>query len=1108
MVFLPVAIEAQTPAAKDAEAAREQSIYIPYKKLREVFEKEGRVVFMPYEKFLELWRERLEKMPTPPAARLPVDALITEITNTATVSRDVVTVASVLKIEVLKEGWNEVCLRLGDAAISRALVDQKPARITFDKAVGYKLLVEKKGKDPHTFALDLEFRKSYTKAPGQNNVSFETPMAPVSRWEVRIPEPGVKVNIQPLLAATEIPVAEGAKESVVLAFVGAAPTVQIDWTPKAEGARGLTALVSVKAEQELSIEEGVTRTRVVLAYAVSRAALASLTVEVPADQKVVNVFDPNVREWSVEPAGAVQKITVQLFEPVRTSQNLTIELQKFAPEDSRSASVPLVSAVGVTRQQGVVVVRAAEGLRAEPSKRMGLLQVDASELPPGLARTRWMYSYRYASLPFELTLDVEKIEPHIEAETLVEAHLQVEELSLDVSTVYDIQKAGVFRLELDIPQGYEVRSVGGWAVAGGAPARVDTHHLEGPDNTHLVVNLSQKAMGRAGLAVGLTKKLREPDLMSPTGKTVSIPLGLARVTPAMVKRQGGRVVVYAPESLRVNPGETKGLRSIPFGEATAAMRSTLRSGVERPVLAFAFTDEPASLTLTAERRKPQVTAAQLMSVRMDTGVVKYNATLYYDIAYSGVKSLRLDVPAALASEIRLTTPGIRYQVLEDAERPADLVEGYVAWRLSGETEFMGARHINLTWEKKTEKLDVGKSVEIDIPRLRPMNVDRAWGQIVLAKSETIDVRPAKASESLRPIDPQQDLMRGVIVAAAARAFEFHEDWQLTVAATRYELQEVKQTSIERALVRMVVTRSNVTSVQTIYQIHSSMQRLHVTLPENVSYDTEPLRINGRPVTLEQGGEKKNIVSVPLVGQSPDTPFLLELRYTVTGAGTLLACPVFRAAAPGDESTAAAEPAVQKVRLSVYLPQEWVYLGSIGPWTPELFWYRMGLMRRRPASTVDAKSLIRWVSEGVGIDTGFVENFETDGYHYLFSTLCPSPPPKGSLRVVAVRRVWLSVFVLIIIVGGGLALVRQGWQRRCLAVGAFIVGMVLLGVFLPTFTRQIVNLTMVGSVVIVLVAWGLWYLLVTRPRGSGQAAPAPSRVWAFLKGLPAKLRRRP
>ena len=31
--------------------------------------------------------------------------------------------------------------------------------------------------------------------PGQNSVSFQAPQAPVSRWRVRIPEAGVKVNL-------------------------------------------------------------------------------------------------------------------------------------------------------------------------------------------------------------------------------------------------------------------------------------------------------------------------------------------------------------------------------------------------------------------------------------------------------------------------------------------------------------------------------------------------------------------------------------------------------------------------------------------------------------------------------------------------------------------------------------------------------------------------------------------------------------------------------------------------------------------------------------------------------------------------------------------------
>src|SRR6185369_13657065 len=116
---------------------------------------------------------------------------------------------------------------------------------------------------------------------------------------------------------------------VLLAFVGAAANVKIDWTAKAEGASGLAALASVEAQQEVRVEEGVVRTRARLTYTISRAELAQLTIEVPADQKVVNVSDANVRQWSVKTVDKVQLITVQLFEPARATESIQVELEQF-----------------------------------------------------------------------------------------------------------------------------------------------------------------------------------------------------------------------------------------------------------------------------------------------------------------------------------------------------------------------------------------------------------------------------------------------------------------------------------------------------------------------------------------------------------------------------------------------------------------------------------------------------------------------------------------------------------------------------------------------------------------------------------------------------------
>ena len=100
-------------------------------------------------------------------------------------------------------------------------------------------------------------------------------------------------------------------------------------------------------------------------------------------------------------------------------------------------------------------------------------------------------------------------------------------------------------------------------------------------------------------------------------------------------------------------------------------------------------------------------------------------------------------------------------------------------------------------------------------RLIPPGVDRSWGQVVASKAETIEISVSGSPKGLRPIDPQRDLFDDTQTENAARAFEYYSDWSLTLQATMYELEEVKMTSIDRALIRMVQTRSHEVSVQAI-----------------------------------------------------------------------------------------------------------------------------------------------------------------------------------------------------------------------------------------------------------------------------------------------------
>jgi len=1071
---------------------REQTIYVPYDRLRQVFEKHGRGVFLPYEKFQELWQAAQDKTRPPADPKPPVPAIITESENEATVAKDVVEVTAVLTVELLADGWHTVPLALADAAISSATIDGKPARIVGPAEQGYRLLIHKPDKKPEQIQLNLKYARAITRMPGENSVSFQAPQAPVSRWKVRIPQAGVKVNIHPLIAATEVPAnapqakpepgkqapakerakdkpAASPDETVVLAFVGFTPTVRIQWTPKAEGATGLTALASVQAQQQVWVNEGVTRTRTLLQYSISRAEMSQLAIEVPTDHKVVNVFDANVRQWSVKQAAgpaAAQQITAQLFEPAKGTQQVTIELEKFAGEKAAPAvRVPVVRALDVGRQQGVVVVQVGEGLRAEAAKTTGLLQVDAGELPSPLSQTHWSFSYRYATVPFDLELAVEKVLPEVVADTLVEAYLQPDRLSMDLLALLTVERAGVFRFDLEVPEGFEVRQVRGQALAGAQAVAVDNHHLEGDKRALLAVNLARKAAGRVALVVELHKDLREADLLTPTGKAARIPMPLPRMSPGSVQRATGRLVVYAPESLRVNPGKVDGARGVSFKEALEGVQSVRQQkpADSRPVLAFAYTQEPVSLELAAERRKPQVNVRQLLVARIEEGVVKYQATLFYDVLYSGVKSLRVDVPADVAAVLRNTTTGVREKVITPA--PDDLAKDYVAWSLAGESELMGEGKIELNWEKPLQKLDVGKGVTLAVPRLVPQGADRAWGQIVVVKAETIEVQEAGEPKGLRPIDPQQDLM--VKVSGAARALEFHDTWDLALTATRYQLAEVKRTSVERAVVRMVVTRAEQVPVQALYRMRSARQRLAVKLPEGAHFDTEPLRINGRPVTLESDAQGGFVV--PLVSLNADEPFLLELRYIVPGDGRQLDLPIF----PED-------PAVQKVYVAAYVPEEWALVGSSGPWSEEFEWSQDQDMRWRPQPKISEEQLLAWVREGANLEGNPADTFPTDGELYLFSTLRPTAPPDGSLLLRLRDYRWLHALVLGLVVIGGLVLVTARLSARALAAGALLVVAVLLGVFWPTLALHVLDGLLVAAIAIVLVVWIVWYVVLTRP----------------------------
>ncbi len=105
-------------------------------------------------------------------------------------------------------------------------------------------------------------------------------------------------------------------------------------------------------------------------------------------------------------------------------------------------------------------------------------------------------------------------------------------------------------------------------------------------------------------------------------------------------------------------------------------------------------------------------------------------------------------------------------------------------------------------------------------------------------------------------------------------------------------------------------------------------------------------------------------------------------------------------------------------------------------------------------------------------------------------------------MVMMNQTALNVLVFLLIVGGGLILVRGQASTRWIAAGSFVIAIVLLGVFMPTFSLQVTDGVLLAAVFIVLIVWAVWYLARTRPRDPLVLARRAARREAAFAALSA------
>ncbi len=817
---------------------REQTVYVPYTKLKDVFEKEGRGIFLPYEEFLKLWRAaNPAPNPVEPVGP-PAEAVVQSSPYKGKVIGDLALFEVSYHVEALKEGWGLVKLPLSGVAVESVdLGDSKALFATHGKSYG--LLLPEKG----PYDLKLRFSVKVQSSPGIKKLSFGLPPAGITSLELAIPEADARVDVTPKTAATRITAAE--EETLVTTFVGNSSNVEINWMPPIGKAAEDAAVLIAKQYARAYLGERILSLETTIQYDLARGEAPGFKLNVPTidNTRLLYVRGDNIRRWDLE--GSV--LTVELHSPVKETYSLKLGFERVLPETPEAISVPVPRAEGVLRESGWLALGHDSGLKVNISSSTGYSQLDLGEVPKSIEPDSRV-GFQYLAPPEPLGLSVRKIEPVIHSEVISVVTLGRERDSWVGEINYRIKKAGVFIVALAVPERWSVEEVG-------SPQDVEDFQISDPDSglRTITVNLRARQLGAFKLPFKLTAE----------GSIGEEKVTLSPLFVTGTQQDQGLFGVAAPRSIDLKTVAATGLSSVEQQELVSAGIMSQVSAEAGEPLAYRYSKnsltEKASVELELREKQEEINViSQHLAAVGESGRIKLTHYLDYMILYKERDSLEFTAPSTLDSELRINGEGIAETPVPE---PQD--NGLSLWTVKLQSPVQGTVTLSITHEISPEALESGKASEFTIPLVYPRkNFKTRSGFVAVTKVGNLEVETSASNldtiDSSR-LDPRIG-RRGQVIKAYAYSTK---DPELKLSLTRYNPVPLAETAVTLHHIKAVLSRDpcKLHAIATLLVQNSSAQYLEISLPEGASLRN--VFVNGAPATTKQrkdGGT--DLISIP------------------------------------------------------------------------------------------------------------------------------------------------------------------------------------------------------------------------------------------------------
>ena len=830
----PQAGEAAAPGAEKLPNGPRE-IYLPFKFLKGIFDSQGASVVLPLDEYKRL-NAAAEKAPTTPPA---VTAVITSATYVATVEKDLARIRAELTVNVLGAPWVEVPIRFGSAAIGKLEAGEK----ILLKGTGdgnYSLLFGNTGEQKIVLELTTRIHTS----PEGREFGFDVPTTGITTFEIVIPEADQTVEVTPRLIA--IPAEAAAMQTRFKANLGSTPNITARWRPKATSKPEMDLLASVTNYTRVSVEDGLIHTDAILAYEVLRGEVAQLRVSVPKDHRILDVSaEARLKGWLAKEEDGRQIVTIDMLGGQTGKFNVEVHTERKIPDGPFDVAGSIdtgfvgIHALDVVRESGQIGLFNSADLTLTVDEQQGVVRIDAGELHERLRGER-VTSFKYYSPKFVLKASVKPVQPRVLVDQSSQLVFGDDELRLTSTIQYTIERAGLFQLQVKVPDGLVIDNVD---CAGMKEFNVDAA------TKLLTVSLNDKTMG----AIALNIRGHRDYAAGKDQTELTLPV----LEPVGAERDIGNLHVFAKESIEVNTND-KGLVSaqpLPVVPGSAIGDALATSS-------WSFTRRPVTIPVTTKRRSTRVSATVATTLHLQPELSEIKTQLDFQVQYAGIDTFRFLLPESVSGKVQIesvATNGNAVDKLQTSQAPAK--EGWVEWTVVTPREVMGTQRFSISYDLKPEQATGSTERKIAVQVLRPLGYEKGEaktplanvsGEMVITKDDSLAVSAQASGGDVEPMDVRELSLLPTTGTQAFRYFSQPEDKaiQLAITQTKYEIEEVVATVVSRELVEVVTGESDEATYLVRMRLKTSeRQRLLAHLPLGM----EPLSVTvaGRDVSLEK-----------------------------------------------------------------------------------------------------------------------------------------------------------------------------------------------------------------------------------------------------------------